>query len=93
MAKHQTGFRGIDRPESNLLGRTIRTGVVWIDFLERRFQGKQSLFGLARESEKEIINAIVEEGGTFWERDAHEVNADLAERIGQPPPITNLRTD
>ncbi|MEZ5873109.1 MAG: hypothetical protein R3D32_14960 [Nitratireductor sp.] len=54
---------------------------VWIDFLERRFQGKRSLFGLASDSEKEIIDAIVKEGEAFWDRDAHLVNADLVARI------------
>ncbi|MEZ5792661.1 MAG: hypothetical protein R3D34_18375 [Nitratireductor sp.] len=54
---------------------------VWIDFLQRRFLGKRSLFGLASDSEKEIIDAIVEEGNEFWERDPHVVNADLVARI------------
>ena len=54
---------------------------VWIDFLQRRFLGKRSLFGLASDSEKEIIDAIVKEGEAFWDRDAHVVNADLEARI------------
>ena len=54
---------------------------VWIDFLQRRFLGKRSLFDLASDSEKEIIDAIVKEGEQFWDRDAHVVNADLVARI------------